>query len=112
MQCFHEVESVGRTIALSLWFDYHGLRNKFGENVQGGGFSSREVLAVLLGDGELDDEDAGNEDAERGNEDPGARTVLASLAGCLLADPVTTCTDFEAAAVALRQLEEESQSLN
>ena len=48
-----------------MWFDYHGLRNKFGENVQGGGFSSREVLAALLGDGELGDEDAGSEDAER-----------------------------------------------
>jgi hypothetical protein len=108
MQCFHEVESLGRTIGLSLWFDYHGLRKKFGENVQGGGFSSREVLAVLLGDGKPGDEDDGKEDAEKEEEHAGARTVLASLAGCLWADPVATCTDFEAAAVALRQLEEET----
>ena len=105
MQCFHEVESVGRTIGLSLWFDYHGLRTTFGGNVQGGGFSSREVLAVLLSDRELGDQDA-SYDAEKGDEDPGAHTVLASLAGCLWADPVTTCTDFEAATIALRQLEE------
>jgi hypothetical protein len=104
MQCFHEVESVGRAVALSLWFDYHGLRETFGENVQGGGFSSREVLAVLLGGPRK--EDIGEEDAETEDEDADVRTVLASLAGCLWADPVKTCTDFEAAAVALRQLEE------
>ena len=91
-----------------MWFDYHGLRNKFGENVQGGGFSSREVLAVLLGDGEPGDEDDCKDDAEEGKEHPGAYTVLASLAGCLWADPVATCTDFEAAKIALRQLEEET----
>ena len=102
MQCFHEVESVGRTIGLSLWFDYHGLRKTFGENVQGGGFSSREVLSVLLGgqnrdgDKQYQDEDAPDTDAS---------TVLASLAGCLWADPINTCTDFEAAAAALQRLE-------
>lgn len=96
---------MGRTIGLSLWFDYHGLRKTFGENNQGGGFSSREVLSVLLG-GHHDDYEKRNKDEDAPEEDSGSvRTVLASLGGCLWADPINTCTDFQAAAVALQRLQ-------
>jgi hypothetical protein len=129
MQCFHQVQSIGRTIAVSLWFDFHGVRGRFGSS-QGGGFSAAEVLDVLLGsDGGIDGPSlappgpvgSGGSDlpefkANTGKGAPAlaaaasddgsesATTTLAQLGGCLWLEELV-CSNFEDAALALDGLQ-------